>query len=986
MTSRFMTTCVLATVLLLSTTPSSALETTATNDAQTLAEAAITGTGITLGATTYSGAADASGTYSGGPLGIPDGALFTSGYADNALPPNEEEGATGDHMGAGDPLCDALIPGFDTYDAARLEVAFTLAEGFDGISFQYIVGSEEYPEFVGESYNDVVGVFIDGFNVALDEDGNSISINGPFFSSTEVIIESGTEYDGTTPKLLNTSSLTTGDHTLVIVVCDAGDSSLDTGLFIAGFGGCAGECGKVSWCGDGTVDASNGEECDDGNNVDGDGCTNDCKGEQPAPVCGDSTVDDGEECDDGNTANGDGCDENCMDEVVPDPVCGDGNLDDGEECDDGNTANGDGCDENCMDEVIATPICGDSNVDDGEECDDGNTANGDGCDENCAEESSDKDTDEDGLTDKNDNCPNISNPDQEDYDENGIGDACEAVEFEVTGGACSTSPTPGSTLPLLMFALLALALLLMRTSRRAISVLSAIFVLFLAGLPQPANAQQIETQAFRPSPFMGDLFTVGKGDTESPYKWNIGLFLNYQNDPLVLRELRGGKESVIREVVDHQVTGNILGAYRFLPWLALGIDIPVVMFQHGDGLGGFPEPGIAGLGDIRLIPRARLVKAGAFALAAEVAVSFPTGQLTDNYMGRSGLAAIPGLLASLDYARWGAALDISVLIGGADKYANLELSHALQGKLGAWVGILPDKLDFIAELINSFQLLRPYENLAESPTEVLAGLKWHIIPGLDGSLGGGAGITEGVASPDFRIFAGIMYGPVPKEPVVDPEPEPEPEPEPPKDTDGDGIFDDKDKCINDPEDKDGVADEDGCPEPDNDNDGICDPWVEERGEEAKYAKVCIPTDKCPNEPETKNSYQDDDGCPDHAVKLEAKKIVILQTVLFYFDETRIKEESLPLLDEVVQVLNDNPQLKRVRIEGHTDLRGDANYNRKLSDGRAKAVKDYLIGKGVKSERLSSKGFGESKPLLPTAQTDEEHLKNRRVEFIILEDK
>jgi len=67
------------------------------------------------------------------------------------------------------------------------------------------------------------------------------------------------------------------------------------------------------------------------------------------------------------------------------------------------------------------------------------------------------------------------------------------------------------------------------------------------------------------------------------------------------------------------------------------------------------------------------------------------------------------------------------------------------------------------------------------------------------------------------------------------------------DRDNDGILDDVDKCPDDPEDRDGFEDEDGCPDPDNDRDGIADV-----------------NDKCPNEPETYNGYEDDDGCPDYA--------------------------------------------------------------------------------------------------------------------------
>lgn len=120
-------------------------------------------------------------------------------------------------------------------------------------------------------------------------------------------------------------------------------------------------------CGNGTVDW--GEECDDGNTRNNDGCSSVCRNE----VCGDGIQQAGEQCDDGNTESGDGCNELCESEV-----CGDGILAANEECDDGNTANNDGCSSSCRIER-----CGDGVLQTNEECDDGNTDVGDGCSELC---------------------------------------------------------------------------------------------------------------------------------------------------------------------------------------------------------------------------------------------------------------------------------------------------------------------------------------------------------------------------------------------------------------------------------------------------------------------------------------------------------------------------------------------------------------------------------------------------------------------------
>src|SRR5690606_35723062 len=85
--------------------------------------------------------------------------------------------------------------------------------------------------------------------------------------------------------------------------------------------------------------------------------------------------------------------------------------------------------------------------------------------------------------------------------------------------------------------------------------------------------------------------------------------------------------------------------------------------------------------------------------------------------------------------------------------------------------------------------------------------------------------------------------------------------------------------------------------------------------------------------------------------------------------------------EIVQVFNDNPQVLKVSIEGHTDSDGEDAYNKTLSDQRAKAVMKYLVDKKVAADRLSAVGYGESKPIASN-DTDEGKAKNRRVEFHI----
>jgi len=129
-------------------------------------------------------------------------------------------------------------------------------------------------------------------------------------------------------------------------------------------------------CGNGVKEGN--EQCDDGNGINGDGCSGACLNEGPA-VCGNGALEGAEQCDDGNLQNGDFCSDQCIPTAVQ---CGNGQLEINEACDDGNVVDGDGCSAVCQEEVPGA-ICGNRVVENGETCDDGNQVSGDGCSNLC---------------------------------------------------------------------------------------------------------------------------------------------------------------------------------------------------------------------------------------------------------------------------------------------------------------------------------------------------------------------------------------------------------------------------------------------------------------------------------------------------------------------------------------------------------------------------------------------------------------------------
>jgi outer membrane protein OmpA-like peptidoglycan-associated protein len=120
------------------------------------------------------------------------------------------------------------------------------------------------------------------------------------------------------------------------------------------------------------------------------------------------------------------------------------------------------------------------------------------------------------------------------------------------------------------------------------------------------------------------------------------------------------------------------------------------------------------------------------------------------------------------------------------------------------------------------------------------------------------------------------------------------------------------------------------------------------------------------------------------VEVRANQIEIGEKIQFKVNEDVIESVSDSLLQEIADVINGNPQIRKLRIEGHASSDGDANANRALSEARAKAVREHLVSRGkVDASRLDSEGFGSDKPL-DSNDSEEGREKNRRVEFNILE--
>jgi len=118
------------------------------------------------------------------------------------------------------------------------------------------------------------------------------------------------------------------------------------------------------------------------------------------------------------------------------------------------------------------------------------------------------------------------------------------------------------------------------------------------------------------------------------------------------------------------------------------------------------------------------------------------------------------------------------------------------------------------------------------------------------------------------------------------------------------------------------------------------------------------------------------------VELKDDRIQINEKIQFDKNRAVIKQVSFDLLSEVADVINKNPQVKKIRIEGHASSEGSDDHNLRLSDRRAKAVMKHLVAKGkIDKDKLTAEGFGEKQPIADN-ETEQGRIANRRVEFII----
>lgn len=460
----------------------------------------------------------------------------------------------------------------------------------------------------------------------------------------------------------------------------------------------------------------------------------------------------------------------------------------------------------------------------------------------------------------------------------------------------------------------------------------------------------------RPALSLDPAFAVDTAGTEPAGTWRMGALLQLADGLLTIRGNGARADLLASRLSLHLLAGASLGR------LELAAGLPFALRQASD-LSPLTSQGVTGplvdpisrtaLGDLRLGAKLALLDAAAapVGLAALLELRLPTG--SKDAFTSDGLALAPSLVATRSFGKVRVDAQAGYLLRDAGQYAQLVVHDAFTYGVAGSVPLPPlSRLrDWRAFAEVTGAIPRGFDAAGaryRAPLSTRAGVRAFLTPRLSVEAGGGAGLGEvGYGHERWRIFAGIRFGGAPAPAVR------------PGDRDGDGVPDENDRCPDQP----GKPELDGCP--DRDGDGIPDPQ-----------------DRCPDQP----GPAERDGCPppedEPLVELTTSRLSLNDSIHFDTGRDTIKPESFPVLDQIAKLLQDHPELAKVRVEGHTDNVGGAAYNRDLSRRRAASVVRYLVGKGIAADRLASAGYGFDQPIASN-DTALGRAKNRRVQFTIL---
>lgn len=519
-------------------------------------------------------------------------------------------------------------------------------------------------------------------------------------------------------------------------------------------------------------------------------------------------------------------------------------------------------------------------------------------------------------------------------------------------------------------------------TRPAIWAAAALAALASAARAEDPTERGFDADTLHPALGIARGIGVETATGETAGSWAAGLRLDWMQGFLALTV-----DDRRDQLMESRLTAHLMGVRAFRGF-ELAADLPVILHQRAD-FSLLTDAGVTGplvapvatttVGDLRLVGKVPLLgPSWPLAVAALAELRLPTGD-PDSFAS-DGLVFAPAVVASRPLGPIRIDAQAGYLFRDQGQYAQLVVQDAFTWGIGASTALpaLGRVRDWRlhAELVGNLPRGYDLDTARYRPAlQAAAGIRAGVARGWEVEVGGTTGLgPPGYGQESWRVFAGVRFAKLGK------------------DRDGDGVLDDDDWCPGKP----GIRGNHGCPEGaidlDADGDGVPlpdDKCPEQRGTaemdgcpDTDLDFIPDPQDACPTEPGPATN----DGCPvgdEDLVEIEDEKLSLKDAINFETGKDTILPRSNRILDSIATILRANPDIPRVRVEGHTDNVGSAAYNRDLSQRRAQSVVNALVKRGIAAEKLLPVGYGFDRPVASNATAKGRAL-NRRVEFTILQ--
>jgi len=432
----------------------------------------------------------------------------------------------------------------------------------------------------------------------------------------------------------------------------------------------------------------------------------------------------------------------------------------------------------------------------------------------------------------------------------------------------------------------------------------------------------IDGNRFKTSPFADGFLTVYGSEGLEEGLLGVDFIMNFQHDPIIVS---GGNK-----VIANQLASDISIFYSVVKWFDLGVSLPVIIFENGDGWNKGDSLAKAGVGDLRLVPRFQLFSLfdKLISMSVITEVTAPTGKQIHSALGSNQFTFRPAIALGTQSKWIDAALNLYYHVLPKQTFATSEFDDEFGLKLGLNVHAVEKLLDVNAEFHSATSIKSPFKNDAQDNIEVGGGVRFKTPANIDVVAGAFGGFGKAAAVPKYRIYAGISWNMN----VL-----------PPEDERSKEDFKIKKREAKQEE----------------------QPKEEEKKPEKKEVKKAAPKKTAPKQ---------EGSMPQQPVKTGEK----LPNEVHFMHESDYIADTVEI-EKVALILTRNFTLK-IRIEAHTDRHENASFAQK----RANAVKAVLIKNGVEANRIKIKIIGAAEPV-SNGDTEPDMVKNRRVEFFIVSD-